>query len=268
MGGPHKFAMLPLMAGALFAFGCGMPMAPEHVAATSTAEAIQQRQNTDAQLAGQGGPEIRTASTDGSGASSLASTPLPTREAALSVDGDMTPTAAPEGTALAATATVAPAVATAAPAPINSATFTQDFVGLLNALRAGRGLGVVTLNGALTTASNTFASYMGSSNFFGHYGRMAPRRAPGSRQLAIAEPSRERRSRPVRRRPRQPSTRCWRARRIRRSCWMPARSKSASATRIRPAAATVTTGSWSPAHPDPRVLKQHASSSKIGFPGD
>ncbi len=158
------------MAGALFAFGCGIPMAPEYVAATSTAEAIQQRQNTDAQLAGQGGPEIRTASTDASGASSLASTPLPTREAALSLEGDLTPTAAPESTALAATATVAPAVATAAPAPINSATFTQDFVGLLNTLRAGRGLGVVTLNGALTTASNTFASYMGSSNFFGHYG--------------------------------------------------------------------------------------------------
>ena len=158
------------MAGALFAFGCGIPMAPEYVAATSTAEAIQQRQNTGAQLAGQGGPEIRTASTDGSGASSLASTPLPTREAALSVDGDMTPTAAPESTALAATATVAPAVSTAVPAPINSATFTQDFVGLLNALRAGRGLGVVTLNSSLTTASNTFASYMGSANFFGHYG--------------------------------------------------------------------------------------------------
>ncbi len=170
MGGAHKFAMLPLMAGALFAFGCGVPMAPEYVAATSTAEAIQQRQNTDAQLAGQGGPEIRTASTDGSGASSLASTPLPTREAALSVDGDMTPTAAPESTALTPAATAAPAMATAAPAPVNSATFTQDFVGLLNALRAGRGLGVVTLNGALTTASNTFASYMGSSNFFGHYG--------------------------------------------------------------------------------------------------
>jgi uncharacterized protein YkwD len=170
MGGAHKFAMLPLMAGALFAFGCGIPMAPEYVAATSTAEAIQQRQNTDAQLAGQGGPEIRTASTDGSGASALASTPLPTREAALSVDEDGTQAAAPESTALAATATAAPAVATAAPAPVNSATFTQDFVGLLNALRAGRGLGVVTLNGALTTASNTFASYMGSSNFFGHYG--------------------------------------------------------------------------------------------------
>ena len=159
------------MAGALFAFGCGIPMAPEYVAATSTAEAIQQRQNTNAQLAGQGGPEIRTASTDGSGASALASTPLPTREAALSVDGnETTATAAPESTALAATATVAPAVATAAPAPVNSATFTQDFVGLLNALRAGRGLGVLTLNGALTTASNTFASYMGSANFFGHYG--------------------------------------------------------------------------------------------------
>ena len=158
------------MAGALFAFGCGIPMAPEYVAATSTAEAIQQRQNTDAQLAGQGGPEIRTASTDGSGASALASTPLPTREAALSVDESETQTAVPDSTALAGTATVAPAVATAAPAPVNSATFTQDFVGLLNALRAGRGLGVVTLNGALTTASNTFASYMGSANFFGHYG--------------------------------------------------------------------------------------------------
>src|SRR5687768_120667 len=106
MGGAHKFAMVPLMAAALFALGCGIPMAPEYVAATSTAEAIQQRQNTDAQLAGQGGPEIRTASTDGSGASSLASTPLPTREAALSVDENETPVAAPEGTALAASTTV------------------------------------------------------------------------------------------------------------------------------------------------------------------
>jgi uncharacterized protein YkwD len=171
MGGRNRIVILPLMAGALFALGCGVPIAPEYVAATSTAEAIQQRQNTDAQLAGQGGPEIRTASIDGSGASSLASTPLPTREATLPGDGDQTtPTAAPESTALAATLTVAPAAATAAPAPVNSATFTQDFVGLLNALRAGRGLGVVTLNSALTAASNTFASYMGSANFFGHYG--------------------------------------------------------------------------------------------------
>ena len=171
MGGLYRIAILPLMAVALLALGCGVPIAPEYVAATSTAQAIQQRQNTDAQLAGQGGPDIRAASTDGSGASALASTPLSTREATLPVDDDQTtPTATPETTAMPATATAAPAVATAPPAPVNSATFTQDFVGLLNALRSGRGIGAVTLNGALTTASNTFASYMGSANFFGHYG--------------------------------------------------------------------------------------------------
>ncbi len=171
MGGQHRIVILPLMAGALLALGCGVPIAPEYVAATSTAQAVQQRENTNAQLAGQGGPEIRTASMDGSGASSLASTPLPTREATLPIDGDeTTATAAPESIEVAATSTVAPTAATVAPAPVNSATFTQDFVGLLNALRAGRGLGVVSLNGALTTASNTFASYMGSANFFGHYG--------------------------------------------------------------------------------------------------
>ena len=170
MGGFYRIAILPLMAGALFALGCGVPIAPEYVAATSTAQAIELRQNSDAQLAGQGGPDIRATSTDASGASALASTPLPTREAALPAGDEATPTATPETTSLPVTATAAPAVAAAPPAPVNSATFTQDFVGLLNALRAGRGIGAVTLNGALTTASNTFASYMGSANFFGHYG--------------------------------------------------------------------------------------------------
>jgi uncharacterized protein YkwD len=161
------------MAGALFAIGCGIPIAPEYVAATSTAQADQQRQNTDAQLAGQGGANVQTAATDITGASSLASTPLPTREASLLESGTAeathTPATTPDATAAAATqvATVAP---TAPPAPVTSESFTQEFTNLLNALRSGRGMASLTVNGPLVAASNSYAAYMGSANFFGHFG--------------------------------------------------------------------------------------------------
>jgi uncharacterized protein YkwD len=167
MGGTHRIAILPLVAGALFALGCGIPMAPEYVAATATAQAVQQRQNTDAQLAGQGGAEFRTASTEGAGAALPAETPLPTREA--TIPDDATPTPESSATAAAVSPTAAPE-ATAAPAPVTSASFTQEFVNLLNVLRSGRGLGSLTVNSAMVTAGNSYAAYMGSSNFFGHSG--------------------------------------------------------------------------------------------------
>jgi uncharacterized protein YkwD len=161
------------MAGALFAIGCGVPIAPEYVAATSTAQAEQQRQNTDAQLAGQGGANVQTAATDIAGASGLASTPLPTREAALleseTPEATATPASTPDTTAVAA-ATVAAAAPTAAPPPVTSESLTQEFTNLLNALRSGRGMGSLTVNSVLTAASNSYAAYMGSANFFGHFG--------------------------------------------------------------------------------------------------
>jgi uncharacterized protein YkwD len=171
MGGAHQFAILPLMAGALLALGCGVPIAPEYVAATSTAQAIEQRQNTNAQLSGQGGPDLRTTSTGLAGASAVETTPLPTREANLPGDDeepDTTATPAVEATLEATPA--AAAVATAPPAPVTSESFTQEFVGLLNALRSGRGLGSLGVNGTMTSAANAYAAYMGSANFFGHSG--------------------------------------------------------------------------------------------------
>ncbi len=175
MGGAYRIAIFPLMAGALFALGCGVPIGPEYVAATSTAQAVQQRQNTNAQLAGQGGPELRTSSTDAAAAGSLPETPLPTRDPVLPTNDETpepageTPTPAPEAAGTVVAATAAPAAAQAPP-PVNSESFTQEFVTLLNALRSGRGLSSLTLSGSLTAASNSYAAYMGSSNFFGHFG--------------------------------------------------------------------------------------------------
>ena len=45
MGGAYRIAIFPLMATALLALGCGVPISSEYVAATSTAQAVQQRQH-------------------------------------------------------------------------------------------------------------------------------------------------------------------------------------------------------------------------------
>jgi uncharacterized protein YkwD len=173
MGGAIRYSIFPLIAGAIFALGCGVPIPAADVTATAVANQSQ-KQSVSSELAGQPDTQsvnlLSTTSTDASGA-----TPIATRDATLDAvttsDAEATPTPTPEPTR-APTATPAPAVAVQsvqAP-PVFNGSFADEFLSLLNGVRTGQGMGALSSNSALSAAATNYAAYMGSANFFGHFG--------------------------------------------------------------------------------------------------
>ena len=153
---------------ALGLVGCGVPLSQADVLATAEAEptlALETRLLPEAQVqaaAQEAGTLALPASQAHGGA-----TPAP------GITPSTTPTPRPSASVTAATATPTPtpgtAIAVAATGGANAAQ-SAEAVRLVNELRAGRGLKVLTISGTLTASANAFAKLMAESNQFGHLG--------------------------------------------------------------------------------------------------
>jgi len=83
------------------------------------------------------------------------------------------PTAAPQAPVTAQTLAPPPAAERPPATPVAAAqpaNLAEDLLAALNSLRASRGLPALTASGALNADAAGYARYMGTADFFGHYG--------------------------------------------------------------------------------------------------
>jgi len=206
MSGVIRLLVLPIVALSLLLIGCGVPISPEAITATSVVEEENApRQPELSAFAGGGANDTALTLRTASGAESAE--PIPTLE-----QDTPTPAPEPEDAALEATpetvsepvgaeataegeeatpedgdgdadpdASVTPTeeptptatpepTATPQPVVVNvNGSFVTEFLSLLNAQRTGRGLSALSFNATLAGGATKYAGYMGTDGFFGHY---------------------------------------------------------------------------------------------------
>jgi uncharacterized protein YkwD len=219
MSGVIRFLLLPLAAIPLLLAGCGVPISPEAITATAVADQEAASRNLPPTSGGSTSADLalslqstsaNVAGTSGQPGQPLDTLPTPTDTPAPIDTPEPTPEtepsatleaadvadATPEGTAEVTetpseTPTHTPtAEPTATPLPsvasdVNQG-FEQEFLGLLNAQRTGRGMGALSFNTTLAAGAEEYAGYMGTNGFFGHNGPDGS--TPASRAQATGYP--------------------------------------------------------------------------------
>jgi len=209
MSGVFKYFWLPFVAASLLLVGCGVPIAPEAITATAVAQqnfapATAPLASTGGSVSNDTALGLPSTSAGVEAVAGENPQPIPTlalaeaptatpepSDAPATTDAESTPEAdeatveptpvdTPEDATVETTETPAEAPTsiatvepTATPVPevaAVNANFPAEFLSLLNAQRTGRGLGALTLISTMSGEATAYAGYMGTVDFFGHYG--------------------------------------------------------------------------------------------------
>jgi uncharacterized protein YkwD len=175
-----RIVPLLLFALACLASGCGVPLPAAELTATAESQipatpvVVKLRSGSDVESSSSGAPSntaltLRASANDGKPFSALA--PLEDDElAGATVTPDVAAVETPE-------ATVAPPVETPTPeeptatteAPVDASAYPSEFLALLNRVREQKGLPDLQLDPTLSQSAMSYAQYMATNNFFGHY---------------------------------------------------------------------------------------------------